>query len=119
VGFPMRKAAGRAALIGLMLGGGLLSAGLSQAEEIDASAPQAERGAELVAATGGPASPEHLIAFGQDKAATEAREDDVAPIAAPPAPAGADHDAPRAPTAPAPATPERVASMTEAAPSAR
>ena len=78
--FPMRQAAGRAALIGAMLAGGLLYAGISQAQEIATDA-QAERGAELAAATGGPAPVAHLIPFEADKAAVEVRADDVAEVA--------------------------------------
>ncbi len=75
MGFPMRKAAGRAALIGIMLGGGLLYAGISQAQD---AGVQGERDAELIAASGGPASPAHLIPYEADKAAVEVRDDDVA-----------------------------------------
>ena len=75
MGFQIRRTAGRAALIGVMLGSGLLYAGISQAQDAGA---QSERGAELVAATGGPASSDHLIAFEADKAAVEVRDDDVA-----------------------------------------
>ena len=46
----MHRAAGRAALIGVMLGGGLLYAGISQAQD---AGIQAERDAELAAASGG------------------------------------------------------------------
>ena len=78
MGFPMRKAAARTAFIGVMLGGGLLYAGISQAQ--DAGGLQAERSAELIAAAGGPASNAHLIGFNSDRAAVEARDDDVAPL---------------------------------------
>ena len=74
MGFPMRKAAGRAALIGVMLGGGLLYAGISQAQD---AGVQAERDAELAAAAGGPAPSAHLIPYEADKAAVDVREDDV------------------------------------------
>ena len=74
MGFPMRKAAGRAALIGVMLGGGLLYAGISQAQD---AGMRSERDAELAAAAGGPASSAHLIAYAADKAAVDVREDDV------------------------------------------
>ena len=109
MGFPIRKAVGRAGLIAAMLGGGLLYAGISQAEEVGAQAvaTQQERGAELTAATGGPASQAHLIAFTQDTAAVDTREDDVAdeptPVMVTPAriasgvaakPAAAVHDSP-------------------------
>jgi hypothetical protein len=78
VGSPMQKAAGRAGLIALMLAGGLLSAGISQAHDAGA---QAERTSELVAASGGPASPAHLARFSSYMAAVEVRDDDVAPAA--------------------------------------
>ena len=71
----MHKAAGRAALIGVMLGGGLLYAGISQAQD---AGVQVERDAELVAAAGGPAPSAHLIPYAADKAAVDVREDDVA-----------------------------------------
>ena len=89
MGFPMREtvrpALGRAALIGVMLGGGLLYAGISQAQDVGVQGAQLERSAELVAATGGPASSEHLAAFSKDRTAVEPREDDVTalPAAAP------------------------------------
>ncbi len=70
----MRKAAGRAALIGMMLGVGLLYAGISQAQD---AGVQSERDAELAAAAGSPAPSAHLIAFEADKAAVDVREDDV------------------------------------------
>ena len=70
----MRKAGARTALISLMLGGGLLYAGISQAQE--ANVP-AERDAELAAATGGPALSAHLIGYAADRAAVDVREDDV------------------------------------------
>jgi hypothetical protein len=70
----MRKAAGRAALIGVMLAGGLLYAGISQAQD---SGVQAERDAELVAAAGGPAASAHLIPYEADTAAVDVRDDDV------------------------------------------
>ena len=84
MGFQTRKAATRATLIGVMLGGGLLYAGISQAQD---AGVQAERDAELAAASGGPAPAAHLIPFEADKAAVEVREDDVAAVqpAAPPA----------------------------------
>jgi hypothetical protein len=97
VGSPMQKAAGRAGLIGLMLAGGLLSAGISQAQEAGADA-QAERTSELVAASGGPASPAHLVAFSSDKAAVDVRDDDVA--ADPAGPVPADPAAARTPATP-------------------
>jgi glycerol kinase len=75
----MRKAAARTGLIVLMLTGGLLSAGISQAQDIGAADAQ-ERAAELVAASGGPAASAHLIAFAADKAAVEVRADDVADV---------------------------------------
>ena len=71
----MRKAAARVALIGTMLGGGLLYAGISQAQD---AGVQAERNAELAAAAGGPAASDHLIPFEADKAAVDVRDDDVA-----------------------------------------
>jgi hypothetical protein len=76
----MHKAAGRAALIGVMLGGGLLYAGISQAQEAgdQDGASRAERAAELVAAAGGPAAGAHLVAFTRDAAAVDPRDDDVA-----------------------------------------
>ena len=74
MGFPMRKAASRAALIGVMLGGGLLYAGISQAQD---AGVQGEREAELAAAAGGPAPSAHLIPYEADKAAVDVREDDV------------------------------------------
>ncbi|WP_174299232.1 hypothetical protein [Caulobacter sp. S45] len=70
----MRRTAGRAALIGVMLGGGLLCAGISQAQD---AGVQGERDAELAAAAGGPASSAHLIPYEADKAAVDMREDDV------------------------------------------
>ena len=80
----MHKAARRAALIGVMLGGGLLYAGISQAQD---AGVQGERDAELVAATGGPAPSAHLIPYAADKAAVEVRDDDVAAsLASAPAP---------------------------------
>ena len=85
MGFPIRKAAARTALIGVMLGGGLLYAGISQAQDSEVQdvgvqniGVQAERGAELIAATGGPAASDHLIAFNAHRAAVEVRDDDVA-----------------------------------------
>ncbi len=75
MGFPMHPVFTRGALIGIMLGGGLLYAGISQAQDTDI---QVERGSELVAAAGGPASSAHLIAFPNDAAAVEVRDDDVA-----------------------------------------
>ena len=84
MGFPMhdavRPALGRIALIGVMLGGGLLYAGISQAQDAGVQSAQVERGAELVAASGGPASSEHLATFSQDRTMVEAREDDVAAL---------------------------------------
>ncbi len=80
----MRKTAGRAALISVMLAGGLLYAGIGQAQDAGVQDIRAERAAELVAASGGPASGEHLIAYASDRAAVEEREDDVAPVAQPP-----------------------------------
>ena len=74
MGFPMRKAASRVALIGVMLGGGLLYAGISQAQD---AGVQGEREAELAAAAGGPAPSAHLIPYEADKAAVDVREDDV------------------------------------------
>ena len=74
MGFPMRKAAGRGALIGVMLAGGLLYAGISQAQD---AGVQAERDAELTAAAGGPAPSAPLIPYAADKAAVDVREDDV------------------------------------------
>ena len=74
MGFPMHPALTRAALIAVMLGGGLLYAGISQAQDSDV---QVERGSELVAASGGPASAAHLIAFARDAAAVDVRDDDV------------------------------------------
>ncbi len=74
MGYPMRNAAVRAALIGAMLGGGLLFAGISQAQDANV---QQERTAELVAASGGPASDAHLIAYVSDKAAVEVRDAEV------------------------------------------
>ena len=70
----MRKAAGRAALIGVMLSGGLLYAGISQAQD---AGVQSERDAELAAAAGGPAPSAHLIPYEADKAAVDVRDDDV------------------------------------------
>ncbi len=75
MGFPMRKAAARGALIGVMLGGGLLYAGISQAQD---AGIQGERDAELIAASGGPATTAHLIPYEADKAAVDVRDDDVA-----------------------------------------
>ena len=75
MGFQMRKAASRAALISAMLGGGLLYAGISQAQD---AGVQAERNAELAAAAGGPATADHLIPFEADTAAVDVRDDDVA-----------------------------------------
>ena len=86
MGFPMHKTAGRAALIAVMLGGGLLYAGISQAQDISQGqnpSIQAERGAELIEAVGGPAPVDHLIPFARDKAAVETRDDDVAPLIQP------------------------------------
>ena len=107
----MRKAVGRGALISLMLGGGLLYAGISQAQDIGATDIQAERTAELVAASGGPASADHLRAYASDKARVELREDDVAPIA----PAETPVTATSAEVAPTPvadaAAPSRIASV--------
>ena len=98
MGFPMRNAVapalGRAVLIGVMLGGGLLYAGISQAQDVGVQAVQLERSAELVAAAGGPASSEHLVAFPQDKTAVDPREDDV--TALPAAPTSAPSVAPQA-----------------------
>ena len=74
MGFPIHKAASRAALIGVMLGGGLLYAGISQAQD---AGVQVERDAELVAAAGGPAPSAHLIPYAADKAAVDVREEDV------------------------------------------
>ena len=74
----MRKAAGRAALIGVMLAGGVLYAGISQAQDANV---QEERAAELIAASGGPSAAAHLIPFEADKAAVEVRDDDVAAAA--------------------------------------
>ena len=71
----MHRAAGRAALIGVMLGGGLLYAGISQAQD---AGVQSEREAELAAAAGGPSPSAHLIPYEADKAAVDVREDDVA-----------------------------------------
>ncbi len=70
----MRTAAGRAALIAVMLGGGLLYAGISQAQD---AGVQSEREAELAAAAGGPAPSAHLIPYEAEKAAVDLREDDV------------------------------------------
>ena len=70
----MHRAVGRAALIGVMLGGGLLYAGISQAQD---AGIQAERDAELAAASGGPTPSAHLIPYEADKAAVDVREDDV------------------------------------------
>ncbi len=91
MGSPTRKAAGRAGLIAVMLTGGLLSAGISQAQDIGAADAQ-ERAAELVAASGGPASGAHLIAFSAQPAAVDVREDDVA-AASPAASSEPDGDA--------------------------
>ena len=77
MGFQTRKAATRAALIGVMLGGGLLYAGISQAQDAGVSS---ERDAELVAASGGPASPAHLIPFQASRGAVDVRDDDVAAV---------------------------------------
>lgn len=76
----MRKTVVRATLIGAMLGGGLLFAGISQAQDAGLQSPdiQQERGAELIAAVGGPASTAHLIPYVSDKAAVEARDAEVA-----------------------------------------
>ena len=86
MGFPMREAMrpalGRAALVAVMLGGGLLYAGISQAQDVSVQSAQLERSAELVAATGGPASGDHLAPFSQDGTAVEAREDDVTALPA-------------------------------------
>ena len=75
MGFPIRKLVVRSTLIAVMLGGGLLSAGISQAQD---AGVQEERNAELVAASGGPASSQHLIPFASERAAVEARDADVA-----------------------------------------
>ncbi len=77
VGFQTRKTMTRAALIGFMLCGGLLYAGISQAQD---AGVQGERDAELAAASGGPAPSARLIPFEADKAAVDARGDDVAPV---------------------------------------
>ena len=82
MGFPIQRIAGRATLIAVMLGGGMLYAGISQAQ--DANNP-AERASELAAATGGPAPADHLIAFAHDATAVDAREDDVESSAVEPA----------------------------------
>ena len=90
-----------------MLGGRLLSAGISQAQDVGAQDVQAQRSAELAAASGGPASDAHLIAFAGDRAAVEAREDDVAAEAATSAPGVSSTQLP-APVA-GQATPQHVA----------
>ena len=87
-----------------MLGGGLLTAGISQAQEAGA---QAERGAELVAASGGPVSAQHLIAFSSGTAAVEVRDADVGGSTAE---AASSAEATKSPTAPPPASsPKAVA----------
>ncbi len=102
----MRRVATRGALIGVMLSGGLLYAGISQAQ--DAGVPS-ERDAELAAAVGGPAQPAHLIPYEADTAAVDVRDDDVAaaqpagdkaapkPVAAAPSPAPATLASPKHP----------------------
>jgi hypothetical protein len=128
VGFPMDKAGGRAALIALMLGGGLLYAGISQAQDIGAADASAERSAELAAASGGPASPAHLIVFDKDRAAVDARDDDVAPLAATPDGGSTSTPSPLAQAVPTPASPaasldgappRRVASADATGPASR
>jgi hypothetical protein len=119
VGSPIHKAAGRAALIAVMLGGGLLCAGISQAQDAGAQDIQAERGAELVAASGGPASADHLLAFDKDRAAVETRDDDVAALPSASAPALQPQPAAAPLAAPDPAQPRRVASADTPPPPSR
>ena len=62
--FPMRKTPlqrhlTRAGLIAAMLGGGLLYAGIGQAQDIGVQDVRAERAAELAAATGGRRGADH------------------------------------------------------------
>ena len=108
----MRGVFGRGALIGVMLGGGLLYAGISQAQDVGV---QGERDAELVAATGGPAPSTHLIAYEADKAAVEVRDDDVAALQPP-----ADAKAAAIPAAtPDPTSPPNSMATAQAAPAHR
>ncbi len=106
VAFPIARLAGRAALIGAIITGGLLAAGIAQAQaqtlpspaaQADPSAAPsssgdtagqptaADRQAELIAATGGPAPAQHLMAVAPERPAVEARADDVEALAPDPA----------------------------------
>jgi hypothetical protein len=108
VGFPIARLAGRAALIGAIIAGGLLAAGIAQAQaqtlgdataappaptrltpsDGDGQPTLADRQRELIAASGGPAPVKYLVMAAPERPAVEERADDVADAAPGPADAG-------------------------------